>query len=424
MTIIIKKIALSTIAAMTLFVSGQSFAATSGSERSLIVSNEPIPMNIQSQLYASPSRSPAILPSDISGESYFSKTSDTVVGRKIDGLRNELISLQGLIAELSGRLTELQINGQRLSAEYYASMATIRTQLQSGTTPGNPRLVKRLTDSRKNLESLASNVASLNNLAVEISNAASMGGFLLDSSRSIYTLSGAIEEDHVLLSKVEDGLNRTMVLIDRLLNNINDDISRTTIYMNTERDNLRTMSLAISTGSMFGNSLSNTYFQPTSYRRPTYQAPQPALAQPAPFAALAPQVQEQPVMAPPASAPGIAMGSGYNLVPDRVEAIAPSGPRPLVKVRFTQPNVNFEQPVYMAVSEAVARHPDARFELVAVHPTSGNSAQAAIESTKAKRNAEKVLRSLTAMGLNLDRIDVKSEPNSEARTSEVHLYVY
>src|SRR5690606_8435478 len=80
-----------------------------------------------------------------------------------------------------------------------------------------------------------------------------------------------------------------------------------------------------------------------------------------------------------------------------------SGPRPLVKIRFDKPNVQYEQPVYMAVSDAMQKYPDARFEIVAVHPTGGNAAQVAIESTRARRNAEQVLRTLTQMGLDGNR---------------------
>jgi hypothetical protein len=100
-----------------------------------------------------------------------------------------------------------------------------------------------------------------------------------------------------------------------------------------------------------------------------------------------------------------------------------NAPRPLVKIRFDRPDVSYEQPVYMAVNEALARYPNARFELVAVHPGTGNAAQVAIESTRARRNAERVLRSLTQMGLSTDRVDISYAPSQEATTSEVHLYV-
>ncbi|MEZ5919436.1 MAG: hypothetical protein R3D66_05910 [Alphaproteobacteria bacterium] len=44
------------------------------------------------------------------------------------------------------------------------------------------------------------------------------------------------------------------------------------------------------------------------------------------------------------------------------------------------------------------RYPDARFDLVAVTPTGGNAAEVTNESTRARRNAERVLRTLTQMG--------------------------
>lgn len=98
-------------------------------------------------------------------------------------------------------------------------------------------------------------------------------------------------------------------------------------------------------------------------------------------------------------------------------------PRPLAKIRFDQPDVAYEQPIYAAVNEALQRYPNARFDLVAVHPTNGNAAKVAIESTKARRNAEKVLRTLTEMGLPLDRIDLSYDQSPEISSNEVRLFV-
>ena len=60
---------------------------------------------------------------------------------------------------------------------------------------------------------------------------------------------------------------------------------------------------------------------------------------------------------------------------------------------------------------------------VAVNPTSGNAAEVAIETTRARRNAEKVLRTLTQMGLDTNRIDLSYNESSTATSSEVHLFV-
>lgn len=359
---------------------------------SLVISDGPLPPELQKEVYKTRPIVAPVEPSQILGDSYY-QPERTIVGRKIEDLRADLANLQGRIGGFSERLTSLETEGQMKAAEYYANIATISTQLQAGTTPGNPRLVSRMSESQQSLESLAGNVARLNDLSVEISGLASLASFLLEATRATYGLSGAIEEDHARLAQLEDSVNNTVVVIDRLQNNVNDNITRTAAYLSSERSNLRTLSLAVATGDFFGRSLSN---------RPFSSLPQGAGVQPV-------------SLSPAAAALGV---SGPSPL-----ASPSSPPRPLVKIRFDRPDVAYEQPVYLAVSEALERFPAARFELVAVHPSTGNAAQVAIESTRARRNAEKVLRTLTEMGMPTERVDLSYTPSPEARSSEVHLYI-
>ncbi len=97
------------------------------------------------------------------------------------------------------------------------------------------------------------------------------------------------------------------------------------------------------------------------------------------------------------------------------------GARPLVKIKFDAPNVDYEQAVYMAMSEAMKKNPNATYDMVAVSPMSGNAAQTAIQSAHARRNAETVLRSLSKMGLNINKIDLRAEQSATAQTNEVHI---
>lgn len=353
----------------------------------LTVTDEPLPPDLQNRLYSKPAKAPDITMEKVLGDDYYNG-GQTVVGRKVDSLRGELNNLQKSVSNISERLTKLESGSQAQAAEYFANVATIDTQLQSGTTPGNPRLIKRLSVARNSLEGLAGNVASLNDLAIEVANADSVAGFLLESVRATYSLSGAIEEDHARLAQLEDTINNTAVIVDRLQNNVNDDITRTVSYLGTERNNLRTLSLAVTTGDLFGKSLSN---RPFSGAQPANFSPE---------------------------------GSSLTPMPNTgAPAMSGGAPRPLVKIRFDKANVAYEQPVYMAVNEALQRYPNARFELVAVHPAGGNSAESTIESTRARRNAEKVLRSMTQMGVTMDRIDLSYMPSADANTSEVHLYI-
>jgi len=361
----------------------------------LVVTNEPLPSNVQRNIYSQPSKAPETTAAQVEAGSWDDGV-ETAVGHKIDDLRNQLFALQGRIAGVADRLAMQESMDQKEAADYYAAIATINTQLQSGTTPGNPRLVHKLDDARGDLERLSGTIAVLNGLAMDVSSISSSNNYLLESVRAAFSLSGAVEEDHVRLAQLEDAVSGTSVIIERMLNNVNDDVRRTTTYVNGERQNLGTLALAVQTGDLFGKSLSNHPFSSAT------------LASFSPQASAAPTYSKSTQTSSSSSTPAPA---------------STAAARPLVKIRFDRPDVAYEQPVYNAVSEALKRYPNARFELVAVHPSNGNAAELAIESTRARRDAEKVLRSLTQMGLSLDRIDLSYMPSTDATSDEVHLYV-
>ncbi len=364
----------------------------------LVITNKAMPsnatLNNTSSIYNHPVRAPEITTEQISNAAFF-QDGLSVVGQKIDGLNKDLFTVQSTVNRLSDQLRSIEANGRNSAAAYYANIATINTQLQTGTTPGNPRLIKNLDTAQINLSGLEGNVSSLNALAVEIADAASKASYLLNTTRSTYNLSGAVEEDHTRLSAMEDQINSAIVSVDRLLNDVNANISRTSSYLSTERNNLRTLSLAVSNGDLYGNSLANKNFVEAD-RSQLYQ--QASLTTGPTPQSITPQQLETPTQAAPSA-------------------------RPLAKIRFDKQDVNYEQPVYSAVQNAMNQYPNSRFELVAVHPAAGNAAQVAIESTRSRRNAERVLRTLTQMGVPLGKIDMSYTPSPSARTSEVHLFL-
>ena len=92
-------------------------------------------------------------------------------------------------------------------------------------------------------------------------------------------------------------------------------------------------------------------------------------------------------------------------------------------IRFDRKDVAYEQALYNAVSRALERRPNATFELVAVAPALGGQARVALNSTKARRNAENVMRSLRGMGLPPRRTAISARVSRSARTNEVHLFL-
>jgi hypothetical protein len=366
-----------------------AMAQDTGAQRrsALVITSDPLPESLRKKVYSKPARARDIPVSEVTAPLTGEAPMETLVGKKVVDLNADLTNLQGKVSTLLTTLDSMQRDNQNKAAEYYAAVATVNTQLQSGTTPGNPRLVKKLETAESNLETLATSVGQMNQLSVEAANASSEASFLQEEVRAAYSLSGAVEEDHIQLAQTEDAIHNTVVILERVLNNVSDDITRTNSYLSSERDNLRALSVAVKNGDLYGKALANRPFSSAGRFMQASASPQ--------------DIQ------------GAAVSTPAML----------SGPRPLVKIRFDRADVEYEQPVYMAINEALQRYPNARFDLVAVHPTQGNAAEVAIESTKARRNAERVLRTLTEMGLPLDRIDLSYGESADAKTNEVHLFI-
>ncbi len=309
----------------------------------------------------------------------------TFVGQRIAQLRNDLGTLQTNILTRNQQLQGIRNQTIGTSQRYHGTVAAISTRLQIGTTPGNPVLIDQWNTAQAEIDRLGTDIAQMNSLANVVAADSAFAAFLLESTRATFGLAGAIDEDHRQLAILEDETNRTVVLIDRLLNELSEDVNRQTAYIGSERSNLSTLSLAIKNGETLGTSLANRAFRTV-----------------APIASTAP------------SAAG---------APARSQVASLAGRRPLVVIRFDRADVPFEQALYTAVSQALESRPGSQFDLVAVTPGGGSPADVALNSSKSKKNAESVLRALLEMGLPADRVDLSASSSGDAVTNEVHIYV-
>lgn len=374
---------------------------------------------VNSELYTKPVQVREIRKEDVVNNTYFDQK-ETLVTRKVNQIKQDMKNLQVLATDLAQRLGGLEKRNENQSAEYYTAIATINTQLQSGTTPGNPRLMEKLSIAERELEDMSLGINDFNDIALAASQASSEAGFLLEEARAAYSIFGAIEEDHIELAKTEDGINNTVVMIDRVLNTVNDDLRRMAAYVSSERHNLRVLSLGVANGDLYGKSFGSQPFtmaQPFSLdsdnRGPDGLIASDRVSPPIYDYDQAGTIEAENLMASTSSGVPMATQATQPLV----------GPRALAKIRFDRPDVQYEQPVYTAVNEALRRYPNARFDLVAVHPSGGNAAQAAIESTRSRRNAERVLRALTQMGLPAEKIDLSYDEDSTIDVNEVRIYI-
>ena len=306
------------------------------------------------------------------------QSTGTFVGQKVVELRSELKRLQGSVSQHNGQLQGLRGKIVANSQRYHGTIAAVNARLQVGTTPGNPILVQQFNSAQADLDRIAADITEMNALANRVSNNSTMSSFLSESARASFTVSGAVDEDHRQLAILEDEVNRTDVLISRLLKEVSSDVRRQTNYVATERANLNLVSAAIRSGEIFGGSLVNK-----------------ALA-------------------------SATAGRSGNIA---ARPMSTAGKRPLVVIRFDRAKVPYQQALYNAVSRVLERRPSAVFDLVAVAPTAGGTAKMALNSNKARRHAEEVLRAMIEMGLPPARVAVSAKTLSAAKTNEVHVYL-
>ena len=301
----------------------------------------------------------------------------TFVGKKVVELRQELQRLQAQIGSHNGQLQQLRGKLVANSQRYHGTIAAVNARLQVGTTPGNPILVQQFSSAQGDLDRLGQDVATMTSLSGNIGNSSTMSAFLAESAKAAFSVSGAIDADHQQLAILEDEVNRTDVLIDRLLKEVSNDVRRQTNYVSTERANLNLLSTGIRTGEIYGGSLMNI------------------------------------AMANASGGKGVNAGAPTNT----------AGKRPLIVIRFDRPKVAYQQALYNTVSKVLEQLPNATFDLVAVAPTSGGQARVSLNSNKARRHSENVLRSLIEMGLPPARVAVSARTVAQARSNEVHLYL-
>lgn len=290
----------------------------------------------------------------------------TQVSQTVQQLRSQLSDLEQRLSSGAQRLTDLRTANASSATTYQESKAQIMTRLQLGTTRGNPELVAQWNTAQSALDQLSANINTLNAVGTDVTTSSSSAHFVLDQIVATFNVSGAVDEDHRQLAVLEDETNQTIILIDRLLKSVADDIQRQTAYVANERANLTTLANGIKNGELYGNDM----------------APMMGAARP------------------------MSAGGSYS-----------NGAIAVVRV-----NGNFQQPLYSSLNQALASRPNSNFEIVAVSPTRGTSNAVQIAQTTTKRRAQEVLRAMTDMGVPASRLQISSSTDPGLSAGEVRVY--
>ncbi len=316
-----------------------------------------------SQAQATPSNGVSITPVPIEPGT----DTGTQVSQTVQQLRNQLSDIEQRLSSGAQRLTDLRTANASSATTYQESKAQIMTRLQLGTTRGNPELVAQWNTAQTALDQLSTNINTLNAVGTDVTTSSSSAHFVLDQIVATFNVSGAVDEDHRQLAVLEDETNQTIILIDRLLKSVADDIQRQTAYVANERANLTTLANGIKNGELYSSDMS----------------PMMGAARP--------------------------MNGGSFAGGGAIAVVRTSGG-------------NFQQSLYSSLNQALASSPNSNFEIVAVSPTRGTSNAVQIAQTTTKRRAQEVLRAMTDMGVPASRMQISSSTDPGLGAGEVRVY--
>ena len=150
----------------------------------------------------------------------------TFVGGKINQFRGDLTSIQNAVSSHNNDFLRFKDLVDEQTSVYQGLSSAIRSRLQIGTTPGNPVLVGQWNDAQRALEDIQNNVNNLQIVNNRVTADAALIVHLKNAIDSSFFISGAIDEDHNQLKVLRDDVQRTSVLYDRLMTELDDKISR------------------------------------------------------------------------------------------------------------------------------------------------------------------------------------------------------
>ncbi len=300
----------------------------------------------------------------------------TFVGGKINQFRADLSSIQNAISSHNNDFLRFKDLVDEQTSVYQGLSSAIRSRLQIGTTPGNPILVGQWNDAQRALEDIQNNVNNLQIVNNRVTADAALITHLKNAIDSSFFISGAIDEDHNQLKVLNDDVQRTSVLYARLMDELEQKISREIVILNDERQYMKKLAEDVEIGK-FGGRVSSP---PTTGSN----------------------TQEQ---SKPKSIDTV------NIAPLNYD-------NAILVIKFDDTNFDYSTALFESISNALEQMPSANFEVVAVSPTGGASF-----SDKARQRASEVFSKIVEMGVPSERMSLTSSNSTTAQAEEVHIYL-
>ena len=107
---------------------------------------------------------------------------------------------------------------------------------------------------------------------------------------------------------------------------------------------------------------------------------------------------------------------------DTDSSVPHAGEKPLMVVRFNQPGVAYQWPLYETLTKALEVKPQGEFDIVSVAPKSLDKSQRVQADDASSKDLEKVLATMKEIGMPESRYNV-FKVYDNVPTSEVRIYI-
>ncbi|PPR43435.1 MAG: hypothetical protein CFH30_00198 [Alphaproteobacteria bacterium MarineAlpha8_Bin1] len=336
------------------------------------VQDESVPQQIPPSQFAPP-------PAPVQQADYDTGPTGTFVGGKINQFRSDLSSIQNAISSHNNDYLRFKDLVDEQTSVYQGLSSAIRSRLQIGTTPGNPILVGQWNDAQRALEDIQNNVNNLQIVNNRVTADAALIEHLSNAIDSSFFISGAIDEDHNQLKVLKDDVQRTAVLYDRLMNELESKISREIQVLNDERQYMKNLAEDVEIGKFGGR-----------------------------------------VSAPPTNAKTSSSSSSStsSTSPSELKVVPLNYDNAILVIKFDDSSFDYSTALFESISAALEQMPSAGFEVVAVSPTGGAS-----YADQARTKASEVFNKILEMGVPSERLTLTSSNSTSAQAEEVHIYL-
>jgi len=181
--------------------------------------------------------------------------SSPIVTQRLEAFRGDAARLAAKVDGDQRAADALNAERDGLAASLAASVVSIESRLQAGTTAGNPDLVAEWQRAQARLSSLDEAFAKLSQLSARLADSAGLADYLANSFHAAMNLPGATDADHQQLVALEAAANDAADHVRRLIDGVNRDLDVQAASLDAQHRNLVTLRHAVDIGAPLGNNL-------------------------------------------------------------------------------------------------------------------------------------------------------------------------